>query len=92
MNISNDTVPRQMRVAECNDVSAPRADRRTHLREERIRPILGDVHGVQRLITMHQRQRGPGDMSAQGTNVDPKRQRAKPRLGVSRDMLSCPRV
>src|SRR5437773_9298813 len=66
-----------MSVAEANDVFSSGTEILCHLLEEGIRTVFSHVNRVQRLIAVHERHGRAGQMTAEWTNVETKRQAAE---------------
>src|SRR6185437_7806794 len=92
MNALDDPVPRLMRVAECDEIAGTSAGGFRHLETERLWSILGPVGDVVEWRAVNERERRPGDVTAERTHVQTKWKLPKECLGLRRHVLTGPSI
>src|SRR6185369_1144426 len=80
MDAIHHTVPRYVRVAEADDIALTCTKLLGHSRKKFVAAFLCDVHGVERVIAMHEAHGRTGCMPAEWTDVDAKWQAAEKAL------------
>src|SRR5688500_675122 len=92
MNSPDFAVPRQVSVTKADHIAGPGAGSSAHFRQEVVTPLLVHIDRVESVVSMNEDQRWPRDVTAEGTKVDPERQRAEMTLCVVRGVPERPLV